>query len=92
MNPLPNAFADVREIFFIADDATGPFTRVIQYVRTDGTIVTIEDKLGASAFVRWLSDRLPESAAQLDALLRDPDEQNIEMLIYRKGDWAGAGS
>jgi hypothetical protein len=84
MSKLPIAFTEIREIFFIADDATGPFIRVIQFVQTDGQVVTVEGRQATDDFVHWLNAQNPDAARHLEVLLNEADKRNLEVLIYRK--------
>jgi hypothetical protein len=84
MNRIPETFSEVNEIFFIADDATGPFSRAVQWVGRNGDVVTIEGQRALEEFVRWLVQHHPASAEEIKSLLTDPDERNLEVLVYSK--------
>jgi hypothetical protein len=84
--PIPKSFAEIAEIIFIANDATGPFSRDIQWTHTDGEVVDIEGEGAVGDFIRWLSQENPECAATLNTLFNDADERNIEVCVYRRSD------
>jgi hypothetical protein len=87
MNPMPEDLANVRKIYFIADDAIGPFRRVVQLLLSDGKIHSFEEKIACDKFIRWLYDHNIEAAKRLESLLNDKDKRNLEVVVFRNDDF-----
>jgi hypothetical protein len=83
MNPLPKDLAAVRKIYFIAEDATGPFRRVVQFLMGDGKIISFEGKTASKELIRWLYDHNIDVAKRLEALFSNKDEQSLEVVVFR---------
>ena len=84
MNNLPESFSDVQRIYFIAEDATGPFRRVTQLLLTNGQILSFEGEKACEKLVRWLYDNNIVIGQQVETLLNEKEERNLELLLFRK--------
>jgi hypothetical protein len=86
MKQLPENISEVQKIYFIAEDATGPFRRVIQLLLCDKQILSFENKQECDLLIAWLYDENVKVASTLEMLLKDKDRQNMEVLVYNKDD------
>jgi hypothetical protein len=84
MNNLPESFSDVQRIYFIAEDATGPFRRVVQLRLTNGKAISFEGEKACEKLVRWLYDWDIAIAQQAETLLNEKEERTLELLLFRR--------
>ena len=83
MNLLPQNLTTVTKIYFIAEDATGPFRRVVQLVLLSGNILSFEEKHECAQLIRWLYDQNIMLATKLENLLNEKDEHHLEILVFK---------
>ena len=84
MNKTPDSFSDVQKIYFIAEDATGPFRRVVRLRLNDGQSISFEGKPACERLVRWLYDYDLTIAKQIESLLNEKEKRNLELLLFKR--------
>jgi hypothetical protein len=84
MNKTPDSFSDVQRIYFIAEDATGPFRMVVRLRLKNGQSVSFEGKSACEKLVRWLYDYDLAIAKQIESLLNEREKRNLELLLFRR--------
>lgn len=83
MNFCPQNLTAVSKIYFIAEDATGPFRRVVQIVLLNGNILSFEEKGECAQLIRWLYDQNIMLATKLENFLNEKDERHLEILVFK---------
>jgi hypothetical protein len=84
MNALPPSLSDVRKIYFIAEDATGPFRRVVQLLLMNGRLISFEEPKDWDRLIQWLYDFDILLARRIESLLEEKEERNFEVLVFSR--------